>query len=104
VCEGAGKYAFEFMTGGVGVLLGPNGGQVACGMTGGVVYILDRDGEGRASVCRDACVEPLTGSDAERLQRLVAAFAEATGSPVGQQVLAQWQSDQACFVKVTPGA
>ena len=44
VVEGAGKYAFEYMTGGVGVVLGPVGPVVASGMTGGVLYLLDEDG------------------------------------------------------------
>ena len=45
VVEGAGKYAFEYMTGGVGLVLGPVGAVVGSGMTGGVVYLLDDPGQ-----------------------------------------------------------
>ena len=41
VCEGAGDHAFEYMTGGAAVVLGPTGRNVAAGMSGGVAYVLD---------------------------------------------------------------
>src|SRR4029079_47110 len=45
VTEGAGKYAFEYMTGGIGVVLGPVGAVIGSGMTGGLVWIYDENGQ-----------------------------------------------------------
>ena len=41
VVEGVGANAFQYMTGGVGVILGPYGPNLGSGMSGGKVFILD---------------------------------------------------------------
>ena len=41
VCEGVGKYAFEYMTGGIGIVLGSCSPCIGSGMTGGKVFIYD---------------------------------------------------------------
>src|SRR5205823_5913476 len=65
VCEGAGKYAFEYMTGGSGAVLGPVGAGVGSGMTGGEVFLLD-DGALDGKLHSDARWAPL---DAEACAR-----------------------------------
>jgi glutamate synthase (ferredoxin) len=44
VVEGVGDHGCEYMTGGRVVVLGPTGRNFAAGMSGGVAYVLDRDG------------------------------------------------------------
>ena len=44
VVEGVGDHGCEYMTGGRAVILGPTGRNFAAGMSGGVAYVLDRDG------------------------------------------------------------
>src|SRR5581483_11848560 len=44
VVEGVGDHGCEYMTGGVVVVLGPTGRNFAAGMSGGIAYVLDRDG------------------------------------------------------------
>mgnify|MGYP003329725040 CR=1 FL=1 len=44
VVEGAGDHCCEYMTGGVVVVLGSTGRNLAAGMTGGVAFLLDEDG------------------------------------------------------------
>ncbi|MFM7313565.1 MAG: glutamate synthase-related protein, partial [Cyanobium sp.] len=44
VVEGAGDHCCEYMTGGVVVVLGSTGRNVAAGMTGGVTFLLDESG------------------------------------------------------------
>ena len=44
VVEGVGDHGCEYMTGGRVVVLGPTGLNFAAGMSGGVAYVLDRDG------------------------------------------------------------
>ena len=43
VVEGLGDHGCEYMTGGVAVVLGATGRNVAAGMSGGIAYFLDLD-------------------------------------------------------------
>ncbi len=45
VVEGVAANAFQYMTGGTALVLGPTGFNLGSGMTGGVVYLLDHDPE-----------------------------------------------------------
>ncbi len=45
VVEGVGDHGCEYMTGGRVVILGPTGRNFAAGMSGGVAYVYDPDGE-----------------------------------------------------------
>ena len=60
VVEGVGDHGCEYMTGGHVVVLGPTGRNFAAGMSGGIAYVLDRDG-GFAGRCNHELVdlEPL---------------------------------------------
>ena len=49
VVEGVGDHGCEYMTGGRVIVLGRTGRNFAAGMSGGVAYVLDADGELRAS-------------------------------------------------------
>jgi glutamate synthase domain-containing protein 3 len=110
VTEGAGKYAFEYMTGGVGVVLGPVGAVVGSGMTGGVVWIYDEavaspspSTEGRLH--RESVrAAPASEADLAELRQLVEAHARETGSPRAQALLADWDGASRRFVKVVPVA
>ena len=45
VVEGVGDHGCEYMTGGRVVILGPTGRNFAAGMSGGVAYVLDVEGD-----------------------------------------------------------
>src|SRR5690606_25021580 len=45
VVEGAGDHCCEYMTGGVVAVLGRTGRNFAAGMSGGVAYVYDEDGD-----------------------------------------------------------
>lgn len=45
VSEGVGKYAFEYMTGGTGVVLGETGYEVGSGMFGGELFLWNDNGD-----------------------------------------------------------
>src|SRR6202011_5447032 len=47
VIEGVGDHACEYMTGGRVVILGRTGRNVAAGMSGGIAYVIDTDGNSR---------------------------------------------------------
>jgi glutamate synthase (ferredoxin) len=102
VCEGAGKYAFEYMTGGVGVVLGPLGGQACSGMTGGVVYLYEADADLKDRVNADARLETPTDEDLAELRDLVSKHQAATGSPLASRLLEDWANHATRFRKAVP--
>ena len=56
VVEGVGDHGCEYMTGGVVVVLGETGRNFAAGMSGGIAYVYDPDGD-FADCCNLAMVE-----------------------------------------------
>ncbi len=104
VCEGAGKYAFEYMTHGVAVVLGPVGPVFASGMQGGTIFVHDPQGEARRRMHADAAATPLLPLEKEQLRALVEKHAELTGSPVAQGMLSNWERALEEFVAVRPVA
>jgi len=103
VVEGVGDHGCEYMTGGRVVVLGPTGRNFAAGMSGGLAYVLDEDGD-FAARCNHALVdlERPDEADAIELRELIAEHVRRTGSPVGQRVLDGFGELLASFVKVFP--
>jgi glutamate synthase (NADPH/NADH) large chain len=104
VIEGVGDHGCEYMTGGRAVILGPTGRNFAAGMSGGVAYIWDPEGE-FAPNCNMEMVELESMEDADdiaELQGLIEEHAERTGSNVATEVLGNWNTALGQFVKVMP--
>ncbi|MHB1808380.1 MAG: glutamate synthase large subunit [Solirubrobacteraceae bacterium] len=105
IVEGVGDHCCEYMTGGRVVVLGPTGRNFAAGMSGGVAYVLDRDGA-FASRCNMGMVgfEGLAPADAIELRAMTEEHAQRTDSPVARRVLVEWDDllDRGAFVKVMP--
>jgi glutamate synthase domain-containing protein 3 len=102
VAEGAGKYAFEYMTDGIGVLLGPVGPVLGSGLTGGVVFVHDPEGEAVRRLHADAGATGLVGDEPERLRAIVERHHALTGSAVAERLLARWPAALAEFVAIRP--
>ncbi|MDF1565448.1 MAG: glutamate synthase-related protein [Deltaproteobacteria bacterium] len=102
ICEGAGKYAFEYMTGGVGVLLGSCGPCIGSGMTGGLLYFHDPEGGTRAHLHRDVAAHAgeLEAEDLARLGALLEEHLEQTGSARARSLLAGREGLAASFFRV----
>jgi glutamate synthase (NADPH/NADH) large chain len=100
VVEGVGDHACEYMTGGVVVVLGPTGRNVAAGMSGGYAFVLDLD-ETRVNP-EMVELSPVTGKAADELRSLVEQHAEETGSAVATALLADWDTSLARFTEVMP--
>jgi glutamate synthase (NADPH/NADH) large chain len=100
VAEGVGDHAFEYMTGGRAVVLGPTGRNLAAGMSGGVGYVLDLD---HARV-NDEMVDllPLEPEDLTWLKQIVTRHHELTRSAVAASLLGDWPRRSASFTKVMP--
>ena len=101
--EGVGDHGCEYMTGGRAVILGPTGRNFAAGMSGGIAYVLDTQG-GFAGRCNLGMVEleTMDDDDASFVQTLVRRHLDLTGSARAAQVLDQWDSLRAQFIKVMP--
>lgn len=103
VVEGVGDHGCEYMTGGRAVVLGPTGRNFGAGMSGGVAYVLDRDGTFKDRVNREMVeLDPLDDSDESLLLADVKRHFELTGSSVAQELTADWERQVSNFIKVMP--
>jgi len=104
VVEGIGDHGCEYMTGGRVVVLGRTGRNFAAGMSGGIAYIWDMDGD-FSTRCNMGMVELFSVEeerDIEELRALIAKHHEYTGSLVAKRVLDNWNAALPQFVKVYP--
>jgi glutamate synthase domain-containing protein 3 len=105
VVEGVGDHGCEYMTGGRVVVLGPTGRNFAAGMSGGVAYVLDEEGD-FAKRCNPGMVgfEAPSAADALELRAMIEEHHARTDSPVAARVLAEWEEllGRGAFVKVMP--
>ena len=103
VVEGIGDHGCEYMTGGRAVILGHTGRNFAAGMSGGIAYVLDAQGDFERR-CNPGMVDlgPLADDDETLVQQLISQHVELTGSTVGRRVLDTWSSARRQFVKVMP--
>ncbi|UCB54227.1 MAG: glutamate synthase large subunit [Thiotrichales bacterium] len=104
VVEGVGDHGCEYMTGGRVVVLGNTGRNFAAGMSGGIAYVWDRNGE-FAAKCNPGMVE-LEAVEAEEdiaeLKELVDKHFKLTGSAVARSLVEDWDKALSQFVKVMP--
>ena len=120
VVEGTGDHGCEYMTGGTVVVLGKTGRNFAAGMSGGVAYVYDEDGqfdtrcnmamvtlerilphdEQQASHARSTWHQGQ--SDEEQLKRLLEEHNRYTGSKRARELLDNWAASRSKFVKVFP--
>ena len=104
VVEGAGDHCCEYMTGGVVVVLGSTGRNVAAGMTGGVAFILDESGGLAERVNPEivAICEITTPEQDALLKPLLEAHLQATGSAKAAEILADWEGWRGRFKLLVP--
>jgi len=103
VVEGVGDHGCEYMTGGRVVILGPTGRNFAAGMSGGVAYVYDPDGDFPANLNLEMVdLDQLDEADVDWLHGFIQAHVDATDSAVGQRVLNGWSVEQHRFAKVMP--
>ncbi len=105
VVEGVGDHGCEYMTGGCVVVLGPTGRNFAAGMSGGVAYVHDPDGEFRRVRCNRGMVEleaVTSAEDVRELRAMIDSHVRLTGSPVAARMLAGWDGALKEFAKVMP--
>jgi len=128
VVEGLGDHGCEYMTGGMVVVLGQTGRNFAAGMSGGVAYVLDEDGnfEKRCNLSMvqlepvpeelaaldstDAVPEShgrvhfnhLNQTDEQALREQIEKHLRYTNSPRAKHILDNWSTYLHKFTKVMP--
>jgi glutamate synthase (ferredoxin) len=104
VVEAVGDHGCEYMTGGRVVVLGTTGRNFAAGMSGGIAYVLDEEGN-FSERCNHELVRLFNLEDFEE-QELVRAMLQRhvnyTGSRRAWRVLQLWDEMLPQFVKVYP--
>jgi hypothetical protein len=101
VVEGVGDHACEYMTGGVVVILGPSGRNLAAGMSGGWLYLYDPEVTVHDHLSAGVYeIDLLEAEDDERLQALLVRFREETGSTKAQRILENWRHERMNFVRI----
>jgi glutamate synthase (NADPH/NADH) large chain len=120
VVEGTGDHGCEYMTGGTVVVLGKTGRNFAAGMSGGVAYVYDEDGD-FTSRCNTSMVSlgsVIASAEQEKtvergiwhgeqtdetlLKSLVADHHKWTGSLRAREILDHWSESRGKFIKVFP--
>ena len=104
VVEGAGDHCCEYMTGGVAVVLGEVGRNMAAGMSGGVAYVYNPKGN-LDYFCNMEMVNLEIIEDFEdliTLKHLIQNHHQFTGSRLAGQILDNWEENLKYFIKVIP--
>ncbi|MDD5692132.1 MAG: glutamate synthase large subunit [Candidatus Omnitrophica bacterium] len=103
VVEGVGDHACEYMTGGRVVILGKTGRNFGAGMSGGIAYCYDEEGDFKKK-CNLEMVElqKLAEDDLETIKNLLAAHMHYTESPVAKKILDNFKEEFRKFVKIMP--
>jgi glutamate synthase (NADPH/NADH) large chain len=104
VVEGVGDHGCEYMTGGRVVILGKTGRNFGAGMSGGIAYVWNKDGDFER-MCNTETFE-LESVEAEddinELRTLIENHQKYTGSKVAERILDNWKAERGHFVKVMP--
>jgi len=104
VVEGVGDHGCEYMTKGVAVILGKTGRNFGAGMSGGVAFVLDVDGDfaSQVNLGMVELEELVHAADIELVKELIEKHAAYTGSPRAKRILSDWEAHVVKFVKVMP--
>jgi glutamate synthase domain-containing protein 2/glutamate synthase domain-containing protein 3 len=103
VVEGAGDHCCEYMTGGIVVVLGEVGRNFAAGMSGGVGYVWNPEGQLAHRVNRSGSIlleEVIEPDDITSLRNLIEAHYHHTKSVRAKEILDNWDQRLPEFAKV----
>ncbi len=104
VVEGLGDHGCEYMTGGRVVVIGKTGRNFAAGMSGGIAYVYDEDGNFRKR-CNTEMVElseVRNEQDIVTVWGLLGKHIKYTDSAYAKSILHNWERELKKFVKVLP--
>ena len=108
IVEGVGDHGCEYMTGGTVVVLGRTGMNFGAGMTGGLAWVFDEDGQmltgdrHHAGFLAPEAFDALDAEAQQSIEDLVRLHAEKTSSTRAAWLLANWPELAPKFVRLTP--
>lgn len=104
VVEGVGDHGLEYMTGGKVVILGATGNNLAAGMSGGIAYVLDEEGDLYSKLNKEIIsLENVSKSeDVHELNELIKEHVKATNSVKGKEILGKFTEYLSMFKKIMP--
>ena len=103
VVEGIGDHGCEYMTGGKAVILGPTGRNFGAGMSGGIAYIYNNEGNFEENCNSETFeLETLLAEDLNDLKNLITKHGNYTESTVAKLILDNWETESQKFLKVMP--
>jgi glutamate synthase (ferredoxin) len=104
VVEGVGDHGCEYMTGGRVVVLGRTGRNFAAGMSGGIAYVINDEGDfPQRCNLQMVDLEKLEDAEEERFVRsLIQRHAELTKSIRAETILLDWEKYREKLIKVMP--
>jgi glutamate synthase (NADPH) large chain len=103
VVEGVGDHGCEYMTGGRVVVLGGTGRNFAAGMSGGIAYVYDKQGDFKEK-CNMSMVElekPGT-KDKALILNMITKHHKYTNSDIAKSVMDGYEKEFGKFIKVMP--
>ena len=104
VVEGVGDHCCEYMTGGRTVVLGTTGRNFAAGMSGGIAYVWNPNGDFdyfcNMEMVELSLIEEM--ADNRELYRLIGNHYKHTHSPLAGAMLDNWDEYVQQFIKVIP--
>jgi glutamate synthase (NADPH/NADH) large chain len=104
VVEGVGDHCCEYMTGGRTVVLGSTGRNFAAGMSGGIAYVWNPNGDFdyfcNMEMVELSLIEDM--ADNRELYMLISNHYKYTRSPLAATMLENWQEYASQFIKVIP--
>ena len=106
VVEGLGDHGCEYMTGGVVAVIGSAGRNFGAGMSGGIAFVYDPDGDFHIRFNDGmADLENLEApEDIDLLHQLLSEHLDRTGSGPAERILTDWNDSIGKFRKVMPRA
>lgn len=107
VVEGLGDHGCEYMTGGKILCLGKTGRNFGAGMSGGVAYVIDEDGDFTSKCLNREMVKvyPLVeceDNEISEVKDLVSKHVKYTDSVRGAEILDNWESFSSKILKILP--
>jgi glutamate synthase (ferredoxin) len=108
IVEGVGDHGCEYMTGGMVAVLGATGMNFGAGMTGGLAWVYDEDGDfmsrGRyhKGFLQPEAWYELEEDARQSIREMVELHAAKTASTRADWLLRQWEIESQKFVRLTP--
>jgi glutamate synthase (ferredoxin) len=106
VVEGVGDHGCEYMTGGQVIVLGETGRNFAAGMSGGIAYVYDIDGQFEKRLNKEMVnlyrLIECGDKDIANLKAEIETHVAYTGSARGKFLLENWNAELPKFFKVFP--